>query len=360
MDRIGASQRVFGLDLVRAVAILLVVLGHSRSMLVGSVLDGFPYIRMIDGVDMFFVLSGYLIGNIILKQTAANAGFPVSDLLPFWIRRWFRTLPSYYLILLVNYLLMRFGIASGDLSQFNWRFLFFLQNFSTPFHGFFWESWSLAVEEWFYLFFPVILVVLNKICNARYAYFTAVFVVIFFPIIYRAIVFDPAITPEYFDLGLRKVVLTRLDSIGYGLLAAYLFRFANGFWVKYKWICFFMGVVVMAFVVNINASISSLYAQVFNFMLSPLSVMFMLPLMSSITQCNWKIGLAITHVSKISYAMYLLNLGVILNFMRSNEHLFGPATGIGKFLIYWLVVILLSTAMYYFYEKPMTDLRDKL
>ena len=116
----------------------------------------------------------------------------------------------------------------------------------------------------------------------------------------------------------------------------------------------------MTIVSNINASVSTIYAQVFHFALSPLSVLFMLPLASSIKQCRWKVGGVITHISKISYAMYLLNLGVILDVLRSNESVFGRATGLGMFLAYWSVVLLLSTAMYYFYEKPMTDLRDKI
>lgn len=360
MDKTGASERVFGLDLVRALAIVLVVLGHGRPMLVGTVLEGFPFFRMIDGVDMFFVLSGYLIGNILLKQLAANDGFSGRDLGPFWVRRWFRTLPNYYLVLLLNYLLIRTGLGGGDLGQFNWKFLLFLQNFSAPFHGFFWESWSLAVEEWFYLFFPILLVLLNRFFNAKTAYFTGVWVMLLFPLLYRACNYDPAITPEYFDLGIRKVVLTRLDSIGYGLLAAYFFRFANGFWAKYRWHSFFVGVAVMVFVLNFDSGISSVYAQVFHYMLSPLTVMFTLPLMSAIKRCPWKLGAVVTHISKISYAMYLLNLGVVLNLMRHNTTFFGPATGLGKFFGYWAAVLLLSTLLYYCYEKPMTDLRDRL
>jgi peptidoglycan/LPS O-acetylase OafA/YrhL len=356
----GGSERVFGLDLVRALAIVLVVLGHGKPMLAGTLLAGFPFFRMIDGVDMFFVLSGFLIGNILLKQLAANGGFSGRDLGPFWIRRWFRTLPNYYLVLLLDYLLIKFGLGGGDLGQFNWKFLFFLQNFSTPFHGFFWESWSLAVEEWFYLIFPILLVLLNHFFKARTAYFVGVCLMLLFPILYRAFNYDPAITPDYFDLGIRKVVLTRLDSIGYGLLAAYFFRFANGFWLKYRWHSFFIGVAVMVFVLNIDCGITSIYAQVFHYLLSPLSVMFVLPLMSSIKRCKWKVGAVVTHISKISYAMYLLNLGVVLNLMRHNTALFGPATGLGMFLAYWAVVVLLSTLLYYVYEKPMTDLRDRL
>jgi len=92
------QKRVYGLDVFRAVAIVLVVIGH---------------------------------GSFIVNSNA------LKSLSEFWKRRWYRTLPNYYLILLVNYLLVRFEIINGDISQFNWKFLLFLHNFSGPFVDFF-------------------------------------------------------------------------------------------------------------------------------------------------------------------------------------------------------------------------------
>ena len=68
-------ERVFGLDLFRTVAILLVVLGHGMVLLDNTRFNGFPYFRMIDGVDLFFVLSGFLIGNILLKEINVQEEF---------------------------------------------------------------------------------------------------------------------------------------------------------------------------------------------------------------------------------------------------------------------------------------------
>ena len=66
------SKRVYGLDVFRAIAILFVVHGHGTFMLQGSPLEKFPWIKLIDGVDLFFVLSGFLIGNILLKIVHEN------------------------------------------------------------------------------------------------------------------------------------------------------------------------------------------------------------------------------------------------------------------------------------------------
>ena len=149
------NNRVFGLDLMRALAIIFVVMGHG--LMLEKANTNFPWIRLINGVELFFVLSGFLIGGILIKIFQNSNSFGIREIGNFWIRRWFRTLPNYYLILILNIIVVYFGIIKEDYSQFNWKFFLFIQNFSQHFIGFFWESWSICVEEWFYLLFPIIL-----------------------------------------------------------------------------------------------------------------------------------------------------------------------------------------------------------
>ena len=88
--------RVFGLDLMRALAIIFVVMSHG-SMLEKANTD-FPWIRLVNGVELFFVLSGFLIGGILIKNFQKTNSFGIKEIYNFWIRRWFRTLPNYYLV----------------------------------------------------------------------------------------------------------------------------------------------------------------------------------------------------------------------------------------------------------------------
>jgi len=155
------TTRIFGLDIVRSLAILLVLFSHvyylidSSNPLVISLsgLSGFA------GVELFFVLSGYLIGTILLRQYVAD-NFSMQSVFVFLKRRWFRTLPNYYLILLIN-----IGIAFylGYPSQYWYNYFFFFQNFKTYSIGFFSESWSLSVEEWTYVLLPLTLFIALKI-----------------------------------------------------------------------------------------------------------------------------------------------------------------------------------------------------
>ena len=93
------NKRVFGLDVMRAAAILIVVDAHATIALKDYYSGAFWHHLLPDGVELFFVLSGFLIGGILIRSYEKNGGFDRDLLLNFWTRRWFRTLPAYYFVL---------------------------------------------------------------------------------------------------------------------------------------------------------------------------------------------------------------------------------------------------------------------
>jgi peptidoglycan/LPS O-acetylase OafA/YrhL len=94
------TERIFGLDLMRAVSIVAVFLSHSMPL---NPLDNyFPFGWLGLGVEAFFVLSGFLIGRIILR-TVLQPGISWKAVKVFWVNRWLRTLPAYLLALAIYY-----------------------------------------------------------------------------------------------------------------------------------------------------------------------------------------------------------------------------------------------------------------
>ncbi|WP_375771353.1 acyltransferase [Archangium gephyra] len=155
-----SSERFPGLDALRVFAILGVVgrhYPHTGAPAWFAEPTRFGWV----GVDLFFVLSGFLIGRQLLEPVARGE-------LPRWgtfyLRRVFRILPSYWVVLAVYALAPWAG--SNDAMAPLWRFLTFTQNFVSG-SGAFGHAWSLCVEEQFYLVLPLLVLALHRVANAR-------------------------------------------------------------------------------------------------------------------------------------------------------------------------------------------------
>ena len=151
-----SPARLAGLDTLRALAIALVLISHYNGFVRHA--PGFGAIGSIGwaGVDLFFVLSGYLIGNQLLAPAACGESL---DLKIFFARRLLRTLPNYYVVL-AGYLMLSGSSIAGESMAPLWRFLTFTQNFGMNYGQTFTHSWSLCIEEQFYLVLPLVVMAL--------------------------------------------------------------------------------------------------------------------------------------------------------------------------------------------------------
>ncbi|HEX5341378.1 MAG TPA: acyltransferase [Duganella sp.] len=139
------------MDTLRATAIVLVLMYHYGVVAGGSDFGAAGRIGWA-GVDLFFVLSGYLIGNQLLSRQM--------PLTAFFGRRLLRTLPNYGVVLAAYFL---FPLAlGGSATAPLWRFLTFTQNFGLQYGQTFTHSWSLCIEEQFYLLLPLALALLRR------------------------------------------------------------------------------------------------------------------------------------------------------------------------------------------------------
>lgn len=356
------SNRIFGLDLLRALAILSVVIGHGLPIL-GAANTEFPWIPTGDGVDMFFVLSGYLIGGILISEFVVPGKIGFKELGHFLKRRWFRTLPNYYLILGLNVMFAYYGWNMGKLEFFSWKFLPFLQNLAWPFEGFFWESWSLAVEEWFYLSFPVVVLLLSLLTRdaekRKWLFMGAVMLFLLLPIFLRMLHFTETMDRYRWDTGVRKVVIHRLDSIAYGLAVVCLARFAPAFWRKARWPLFVAGFALFIFLVNYHQPVTSHYAQIWVFSLNSVAYALWLPLLAQIRSAPAWLARPIRHISLISYSMYLVHLGLVSEVFQKWALPTTASSAWWTYLAYFSIVIAVSTVLYYLWERPTMNLRDK-
>lgn len=357
------KNRVFGLDLMRALAIIFVVMVH------GSMLEkansGFPWIRLINGVELFFVLSGFLIGGILIKIFHNSQSFGLKTISDFWIRRWFRTLPNYYLVLVLNIIVVYFGIINEDFSQFNWRFFLFMQNFSQPFMGFFWESWSLSIEEWFYLLFPVILAIIyffSRYINMpkKYIFLLAIFLFLLIPFLLRFFVASKFEVDKFWlEVRIFKVVIYRLDGIALGLLAAFIKHWYPAFWHKSRNMAFIAGIAICYLILYSNWPPNNFTTKVFVLTFQSFGCFLLLPKFDSMKKAPVLVTKMVTHISLISYSMYLINLALVSEIISYNFPPRGAFEAWISYILFWLIVIMVSTLMYKYYEKPVMDLRDR-
>lgn len=364
-----SSERIYGLDILRAIAILTVVLGHYRHSIEKYINVDLYMFFILDGVTIFFVLSGFLIGGILIKLIDKKH-FSKDELFKFWTRRWYRTLPTFLLVFFILIILNLF--VNNSFPEKWFYYLFFIQNFFTVVpSSFFPEAWSLSIEEWFYLIIPTLLFVTFKFTsNVKKVLFFWIIVVIVFVTIYRT---SKAISLQCDDimcwvLNIRQLVVTRIDSMMFGFLAAYLNFYYNDLFLRKKTFYFILGFIL----IWIPQFFNYLYPTNFlftNFFLLPLfsiGTMLLLPKLLSIKKGDGFIYRFITMISLVSYSMYLLHWSVMYVFgWKIFRHLFpffDHDTIYISFFRYGFLLsstILLSIIVYKFFELPTLKLRDR-
>jgi peptidoglycan/LPS O-acetylase OafA/YrhL len=363
-------DRVFGLDLLRACAILFVVYAHGAYHLATVLPPSLVRLPIMDGVSIFFVLSGFLIGGIILRsfdRAVVNPG----DVGRFWIRRWFRTLPNYYLVLSVLTLhLLLSGDANGEGI---WKYFLFVQNFADGHPPFFPEAWSLSVEEWFYILLPLgLLALVGAGLSLRSAVLVLICVTAVASPLFRYYRFQELETLNLFvwDSQLRKQVVTRLDSIIYGVLGAYLAHYHAAAWRRYRRVSCAVGLgVLLLHKLILYYGMEELgehgfYFSVLSFMTIAIGTLLLLPTLSQLQLRRGWICRAVTLISLISYSMYLVHLSLVQRILVPWSMQWLPAMEGGArvlvfYALYWLITIFLSVLIYRFFELPAMNLRER-
>jgi peptidoglycan/LPS O-acetylase OafA/YrhL len=375
-----SENRIFGLDVLRFVAIFMVLLGHSLILVpkeFKKAVNPFLY----DGVAIFFVLSGFLIGGILVKivnkQEVSWAG-----LLDFWKRRWMRTLPVYLVVLifLMAYTLIFFPV---NFPKEWYRFFIFTQNIFGHYRpGFFAEAWSLSIEEWFYLSVPLILFVALMVFKASTKWTILMVSLGLLAAItyYRYYLYHSygisenpnpyqiKLFKKFLTYGIDYQVIPRLDSIMFGVLAAFIAHYYPKVWnAKWNILLVLVGLYLLYYSKFHMGKSYGPFANIWCPTLKSLAVFFMLPFMSNLRKGLGKWTVWISFFSLISYSMYLVNLNVVT--IAIIKHTIHGNYSVGKFvpgnywqldyLLFWVFTISISYVLYQWIEIPFMKMRDK-
>ena len=226
--RFENRERQPGLDLLRALAIVVVVIYHAGIM-------GFPLPGRVHrwgwiGVDLFFVLSGYLIGGQLLAEFARNKRLNLGG---FYARRVLRIMPAYFVILTIYFLVPSWR-EYFDMAQPLWKFLVSVQNVALHGGTAFSHAWSLAVEDQFYLALPFILLLFFP--RPRAAIVLSC-VIILGGILLRAFLAaqnatDTGVSFRGFQAWIYYPTWTRLDPLVFGVVIAAIEQFRPQWWQR--------------------------------------------------------------------------------------------------------------------------------
>lgn len=364
------KQRNFGLDLLRAIAITLVVVSHLTYLFVQESENAIILmIRTLGavGVDLFFVLSGFLIGGILLKKIEnGRTGFP--DLITFWKRRWWRTLPNYFLMLLVN--IGIFYVFSMDLPADIGSYFVFTQNFSGSQTGFFTESWSLSIEEYAYLVLPFLifcaLAIFRRNGRLVFLYTTISVVIVAFLLKVQFYMNADLLTYKNWSGMFRKVVIYRLDSIYFGFLLVYMMRQKEEFFKRNKIKALvlsgliFLGTHLSIYTFNLKPELQPGFFVFLYLPLISVSCALAFPFTVHMKPSTFFNSL-VYFVSTRSYAIYLVNFSAVLLCIYYLIDLESASLKLKVLLsvVYLALTIGISNIIYSYFEKPILNYRDR-
>ncbi len=355
-----SHQRNVGLDVLRCCAILPVLIYHTP--LSHAALEQLGYI----GVEIFFSLSGFLVMQMIAERFDRMRS--ADAFVSFLLNRWMRTFPLYFLFVGIHIWISK-SVAGADPMAMRVAesfsvlpdvrpFLTFTQNLLTGGkawnYGWFGVSWSLSVEEWFYLLVPGLFLVFRRHDFARAAV-RILLLVIVASLAARMGRFATTDAGDFDDL-FRRAALLRLDAFCYGGLVFFAMTSMPGLLKSLAKPLAYLGTMglLFAFAHGPEPGPLTLFGSVVYFALAPASVAVMIPFFVHMKiGMRWLAQLA-TFVSIRTYALYLCHMPVMLGFVMAT----GPFTVV-SLPILLAVHVVVADLLYRVIERPILAMRPQ-
>lgn len=346
-----SKERHIGLDFARFLAICLVLVSHSRQTF--SAPNNYLYLTFGGwyGVELFFVLSGFLIGTIFIRET--NQKLSSNLIINFWLMRWFRTLPAYYFIVFITWILY---------DRFHYSYFFFAQGFISN-YAIIPVSWSLTVEEWYYFFMPLVFIFVRFFHNEK-SFLITIVIIWIFAVVYRCVQFYSHDDQLNTYVASIRISTLRFDNICLGGFLAYInWKFPllmlNRTLKKSIWYFAVLMFLVVAFVYLKNyLGIKVAFKQDFMVIVYPIitgisCLLIIWALYISPPKFHFAIKPIIYAISLISYSLYLSHL-MILRFVNALH-----ISNWEKFLLFIALSVIVAFFLYALIERPFIIIRDR-
>jgi peptidoglycan/LPS O-acetylase OafA/YrhL len=343
-------MRIKGLDFLRGLAIILVLFRHAD--MGNNPLYHFGWL----GVDLFFVLSGFLVSGLLFKEYLRSDQTRIKR---FLIRRGFKIYPPFYFFMLFTigfhwFETHTFYDTNKILSE-----LFYVQSY---FPRIWIHTWSLAVEEHFYLVLAVFIWLSVKYRFLKSKSFVIPFLValIILSFFLRWQVSYPHRNDAIF--GFVQTHL-RADGILIGVLISYLYYFTKfkEFFYRYKrlFLVLAIALILPAFYYKAGGFfMNTLGLSLVNIGFGVFTLLSLDPKLNSINNPNKILSFVINFIALIgvhSYSVYLWHLNA--------KHFIGlllEPTSAGAIILYFILAISLGIGLSLIIEKPILKLRDKI
>ncbi len=359
--RFQDRERQPGLDLLRALAIIVVVIYHAGIM-------GFPVPGRVHrwgwiGVDLFFVLSGYLIGGQLLAPLARGQQI---NLRRFFARRGLRIMPAYFVILAI-YIFLPSWREYPEMTSW-WRFLVSVQNIGLHGGTAFSHAWSLAVEDQFYLALPFILLFVNRWPSAAVIVPCSIFVgglLLRIFLAYENPAEDVGVSYRGFQTWIYYPTWTRLDPLVFGVALAAIEKFRPQWWSRLMNFAVWLWLPAVALIVYAlwlgEGDYLSIAAAVWQFPL--LALGFAALLVCAVSRRSFLSHIKIpgaAFIASIAYSAYLVQklvIHLVWEFCTSHNVALTSASAL---IGVEICVYLAATVLFFTVERPFLQLRHRM
>lgn len=344
------------LDVCRGLAILLVLFSHGRTFLL-PITPSFNFFKFggFLGVELFFVLSGFLIGGILIEKFKTTKSF-TKEIPRFLLRRWLRTYPNYLLFIGINYALLIYGIRIATDPHLI-EYLSFTQSLLAPHGSFFGEAWSLAIEEWFYFITPILIGLLSKLFKDKSkALFFGCVLLLSIPLLTRMLF---VFTQDWSFNEFRSTTLLRIDSIIIGVILASITKshaISNSLIRIAAWGLSLLFIFIAYLATRDDTFFDHAFYKVFFFPIADLGCAGVIALGLDFN-IRKSVSMIFSFLARCSYSAYLVNIPIIV---LLKQYSWPAHSNVIQWLAYFFATLFCSWFIYQGFEKKMLTLRDRL